>query len=161
MFKPCWNSFDLHSSVQNQHASIPQKKVKCFGDVSCTRLGEKKDWAIDLLVRWLMSRTLNTIIHQIRHQIRPRSWCPPCGRDNTALVISYLDTITNKLDFRKSTCVLCCCFQHEKIELILWQIDLMRVDFVAIDLVRIDLVTPIKSTVHQTVMFAPHCSLAP
>ena len=97
-----------------------------------------------------MSRALNTIIHQIRHQTRR------CGRDNTALVISYLDTINIKLDFRKSACVLCCCcFQHDKIEFISWQIELMRVDFAAIDLVRIDLVTPIKSAVHPTIMFAP------
>ena len=34
-----------NSSVQNQHISVPQtsKKVKCFGDVSFTSLGEKKD----------------------------------------------------------------------------------------------------------------------
>jgi len=31
---------------------------------------------------------------------------------------------------------------YKKIELISWQVDLVRVDLVAIDLIRIDLVTP-------------------
>ena len=47
------------------------KKVKCFEDATFTRLGAKEE--LHLLVRLLMSRALNTIIHQIMHQKRPRS----------------------------------------------------------------------------------------
>ena len=75
----CWNSFDLLVSQYktSTDASIPQtsKKVKCFGDVSFTRLGAKEE--LHLLVKLLMSHALNTIVHKIRHQIRQRSWCPP------------------------------------------------------------------------------------
>ena len=62
-------------------------KVKCLGDASFTRLGAKEE--LHLLLRLsVMSHGLSTIVHKIRHQIRPRSWCPPQGRHNTALVIS-------------------------------------------------------------------------
>ena len=69
-FWSCWNSFDLVELVQKQHANIPQnsKKVICF-EMQFHRLGQRKSY-ICMLVRLLLSYTLNTIIHKIRHQIR-------------------------------------------------------------------------------------------
>ena len=53
---------------------IHERKEGKVSDVSFTRLDAKEE--LHLLVRLLVSCALNTIIHQIRHQIRPRSGCP-------------------------------------------------------------------------------------
>ena len=68
------------------------KKVKCFGNASFIKLGATEELH---LLRLLTSHGLSTIIHQIRHQIRPRSWCPPQGRYNAASVISRCHKILN------------------------------------------------------------------
>ena len=78
----------VHLAVSTERVSFQTSeglvvKINCFGDWVRHKARCKE---LYLLVRPLMSHALDTIIHQVRHRIRPRScWCPPWGRDNTAL----------------------------------------------------------------------------
>ena len=73
--------------VLNQHASISQISKVLEMQVSQGWFKEK----LHVLVRLLMSQALNTIIHQIRHHIRPRSWFfSDEGTINTTLVFTWL-----------------------------------------------------------------------
>ena len=73
----------------------------------------------------------NTIIHQIRHQIRSRG-----HEEVTITQLQCCHKIYIKLDSRLCTCVSCLFFHNTKN----W-VDFMAIDLVRVDLVRIDLVT--------------------
>ena len=73
--------------------SVPQTS-KVFSRCEFHAQGSVQE-GLHLLVRVLMSHALDTIIYQIRHRIRLRSWCPLWGRDSAAYTV-----INIKLDFR-------------------------------------------------------------
>ena len=54
--------------------SVPQTS-KVFSRCEFHAQGSVQE-GLHLLVRVLMSHALDTIIYQIRHRIRLRSWCP-------------------------------------------------------------------------------------